>query len=82
MAPHRNAGKAECQAGRDVGQGHVRALAAGVAIGDQPDAVPARDLLAREIEHMAKQAADRRAKHVQDVERAGYRHAQIRSMRE
>ncbi len=37
-------------------------------VGDQADAVSARDLLAGQVEHMAKQAADRRAEHVQDVQ--------------
>ena len=42
--------------------------AAGAPVGDDADAVAARHLLARQIEHVAEQAADRRAKHVQNVQ--------------
>ena len=54
--------------GSSARKAFVRARAAG-AVRDQPDAVAARDLLRGQIEHMAEQAADRRAKHVQNVQR-------------
>ncbi len=46
----------------------IGARAAGALIGDQADAVSARDLFVREVEHMAEQAADRRAKDMQDIQ--------------
>ena len=53
--------------GSSLSQDILGAGAAGVRIGDQADPMPARDLFVGEVEHMAEQAADRRAKHVQDV---------------
>ena len=63
-----NSGEAEGERWLELAQRVVGARAAGAEIGDQPDPVSARDLLAGQIEHMAKQAADRRAEHVQDVQ--------------
>ncbi len=63
-----NAGEAERERRLELSQDLVGARAAGAAVGDQADPVPARDLLVRQVEHMAEQAADRRAKDVQDVQ--------------
>ena len=65
---HRDAAEAERERGLDQPQRVIGARPAGAQIGDQSDPVAARDLLAAEIEHMAKQAADRRAEHVQDIQ--------------
>ena len=46
----------------------IGALAAGAECGNQADAVAARDLRLGQIEHMAEQAADRRAQDVQNVQ--------------
>ena len=69
LAVHGDARKPERQRRLELPQRLLGAGAAGHAVGDdQPDIMAARDLLAREIEHMAEQAADRRTEHVQDVE--------------
>ena len=52
-----------CQTGFGV-------FAPGRRIGHEPDPVPARNLPAREVEHMAKQPADRRTHHMQNPERS------------
>jgi hypothetical protein len=68
MAAHRHAREPERQRRRELAQHRFGARAAGVAVGDQPDAVSARDLLFGEIEHMAEQSADRSAEHVEDIQ--------------
>jgi hypothetical protein len=57
------------QTGRQFVENGVGAWSAGAAVGNQSDAVAARGLLAGEIDDMAEQPADGRAKHVQDVQR-------------
>ena len=69
MAAHRHAGKPERQPRCELGKLLLGALAAGAPVGDQADAVAARDLLARKIEHVAEQAADRGAEYVENVQR-------------
>jgi hypothetical protein len=49
-----------------------RAAAAGR--GQDSDPMAARDLTLRKVEHVPKQAADRRAQHVKDLERGCGRH--------
>jgi hypothetical protein len=44
-------------------------LPAGQRVRDNPNRVTARDLLAGEVLHVAKQTADRRAEHMQDAQR-------------
>jgi hypothetical protein len=44
-------------------------FAPGRRIGHELDPVPARNLPTREVEHMAKQPADRRAHHMQNPQR-------------
>ena len=68
IAPHRHAREAKRELRRQFPENLVGARAAGAAIGDQADAVAARGLFAGQIDHMAEQAADRRAKDVQDVQ--------------
>ena len=67
-----NAGEAERERRRKLGERRVGALAAARRIGDDADLVAARRLAAREVADMPEQSADRRAQHVQDVE--GVRH--------
>jgi hypothetical protein len=45
-------------------------FAPGRRIGREPDPVPARNLPTREVEHMAKQPADRRTHYMQNPERS------------
>ena len=54
-------------------EGRCGAFAAGRGIGHDADLVPARRLAAREIEHVAEQAADRRPQDVEDLEGAIHR---------
>ena len=68
VAAHRNAREAERERRLERSQRVFGARRRRCAVGDQADAVAARDLLARQIEHMAKQAADRRAEHMQDIQ--------------
>ena len=68
VAAHRDAGEAKRERRLEQTQRVVGARAASARVGNQPDPVPTRGLLAREIEHMAKQTADRRTKHVQDIQ--------------
>ena len=56
-------------AGASLAELLLGALAAGAPVGDQADAMTARDLLARQIEHVAEQAADRGAEYVENVQR-------------
>jgi hypothetical protein len=72
--PHRQALKAEREPRREFGQDLFGARPAGRAIGDEADAVAARDLAAGEIEDMAEQTADRRAENVDDVQGSHRRH--------
>ena len=60
--------KPERQPRCELGKLLLGALAAGAPVGDQADAVTARDLLARKIEHVAEQAADRGAEYVENVQ--------------
>ena len=69
VAAHRHARKPERQLRCELGKLLLGARAAGAPVGDQADAVAARDLLARKIEHVAEQAADRRAEYVENVQR-------------
>jgi hypothetical protein len=66
---HRNPGEAERKRGLKFPKRFRGARTAGVAVCDQPDPMPAGDLLPGKVEDVAIQASDRRAKHVQDVQR-------------
>ena len=68
MAAHRNAGKAERERWLERLERLFGAFAAGIAVGNQADAMAARGLFARQVDDVAKQAADRRAKDMQDVQ--------------
>jgi hypothetical protein len=68
VAAHGKAADAECKRWREFSQNIVSARTAGITVGDQPNAVSACDLFPRQIEHMAEQAADWRAKDVQNVQ--------------
>ena len=54
---------------RKRGQRALRPRAAGERIRDDAHLMPARGLLACEVEHMAKKAADRRPQHVDNPQR-------------
>ena len=69
VAAHGNAGQAEGERWSKLFQRRFAARSAGVAVGDQTDVVAARDLLAGKVEHVPEEAADRRAKYVQDAQR-------------
>ncbi len=69
FARYREALIAKRKAGRELAQHRIGARAAGGAVHDQTDAVTARRLAADQIGHMTKQAAERRAKDMQDIER-------------
>jgi hypothetical protein len=68
MARERMFGNTKRQIMREPGQHVIRAGAAGTAVGDQPNMMPAGGLAARKIDHMPEQPADRRAKNMQDVQ--------------
>jgi hypothetical protein len=70
MAAHWKAAKTERKRWLDIFQRFVGARAAGKAVGNHADPVSARDLLVREVEYMAEQAANRRSKHMQNIERS------------
>ena len=69
VTAHRNAGDAERKVRPQGRQGCLGALAAGIAVCDQPNPMAARGLLAGKIENVAEQSADGRAKDMQDVQR-------------
>src|SRR5438128_323581 len=69
FAPDCNAMYAELHAGCDVGQRLIGALAAGEAVGDDPDLMAAVGLAVGEIEDVTKNAAHGRAHRVQDTKR-------------
>ncbi len=70
---------AEREARRDLGKRRVGALAAGQAVGDDPDLMAAVGLAVGEIDDVAENAAHRRAHRVQDSERSIWRgHGQNR----
>ena len=60
---------AELQPRRELGQRLVRALAAGEAVGENPDMMAAIDLAVGEVEDVPEDAADGRAYGVQDAKR-------------
>ena len=60
---------AELEARRDFRQRLLGAFAAGEAVGDDADMMAAIGLAVGEIEDMAEDAADRRARRVQDTKR-------------
>ena len=66
----RQAAEAERKMRRERGQRALRARAAGERIRDDAHLMPARGLLACEVEHMAKEAADRRSQHVDNPQGA------------
>jgi hypothetical protein len=66
---HRNPGEAERKRGLKFPKRFRGARTASVAVCDQPDPMPTGDLFAGKVDDVAIQASDRRAKHVQDVQR-------------
>jgi hypothetical protein len=60
---------AESKARGDFGKRRVGALAAGEAVGDDPDLVAAVGLAVGEVEDVTEDSADRRAHCVQDAKR-------------
>ena len=69
LAANRRAVNAELEPGSDFRQRLLGAFAAGEAVGDDADVMAAIGLAVGEIEDMAKNAADRRARGVQDAKR-------------
>ncbi len=69
VAAHRKSADAERERGRKFTENLISARAAGVAVRYQSDTVATGDLLAREVEDVTEQAANRRTKDVQDVQR-------------
>src|SRR5271167_1674258 len=69
LAADRNPVHPERQTRRDFGKRLVGALAAGQAVGDNADLVPALGLSVGEIEDMTKNAADRRTHGMQNAKR-------------
>ena len=69
LAANRRAVNAELEPGGDFRQRLLGAIAAGQAVGDDADMVAAFGLAVGEIEDVAKDAADRRARCVQDPKR-------------
>src|SRR3984957_5312203 len=65
---------AELEAGRDLLQRRLGALAAGQAVGDDDDMVAAVGLSVGEVQDVTKDSADRRAHRVQDTKRLIRRH--------
>ena len=63
---------AELEARRDFRQRLLGAFAAGQAVGDDADMVAAVGLAVGEIEDMAEDAADGRARRVQDAKRLAF----------
>ena len=75
VAAHRHAGEAEREVRGERREGRCGAFATGRGIGHDADLVAARRLTAREIEHVAEQAADRRPQDVENLEGAVRSHA-------
>ena len=69
LAANGRAVNAELEARRDFRQRLLGAFAAGEAVGDDADMMAAIGLAVGEIEDMAEDAADRRARGVQDAKR-------------
>src|SRR5437868_9068723 len=69
LAVNGDAMNAELETGREFGQCLVGALAAGEAVGDNPDMVAAIGLSMSKVEDVTENPADRRAYRVQDAER-------------
>ncbi len=69
LAADRRAVNAELEARRDFRQCLLGPFAAGEAVGDDADVMAAIGLAVGEIEDMAENAADRRARRVQDPKR-------------
>ena len=59
----------ELEAGPDLRQGFLGALAAGERIRDDPDMMSAVDLAVGEVKNVAEDSANRRAHNVQDTKR-------------
>jgi hypothetical protein len=68
LARHGHRTHAECKLRQQRGNCGRRAGVAGQVVEDESDFVPARDLALHQIEHMTKQAAERGAEDVENVE--------------
>jgi hypothetical protein len=71
---HRYADQTERQIGGEGAKFDVRDRARRRFRNDDTDPMPARRLTLRQIEHVAKRATQRRAKHVEDIQRRWIRH--------
>ena len=80
FAVNGNSIDAELQSRRNLRKRFIRALAAGEAVGQNPDIMTAIDLTVGEIENVPEDATDRRADSVQDAKRpVGWRRHDRRS---
>jgi hypothetical protein len=70
VAPDRRHGDAERRAAGNAGDRGAHARLVAALVEEQPDLMPARGLFHAEVDDMAKQAAERRAKHMNDTQRA------------
>ena len=70
LAAHRNPAQSECEHRRERRQCRFSLSPAQRGISNHADAVAARGLSAREIDHMAKKPADRRAQDMKDFQAA------------
>jgi hypothetical protein len=77
MAPHRKACKAKRQRRRQLAQSLFSPRSACRAVGNQADAMPARNLFTGQVENVTKKAADRGAKYMQDIQRRHRRDSRI-----
>jgi hypothetical protein len=64
---------AESELRRKLSKRRVRVRTAGQGVGNEPNAMPEIGLPARNIEHMPKKTANRRAQDVQDFQRSDRR---------
>ena len=81
LAANRNAMNAELETRRDLRQRLVGAFAAGEAVGDDADVMAAVGLAVGEIEDMTEDAADGRARRVQDTKRLAFDHRHDQNQR-
>ena len=81
LAVNRDAMNAELEPRRNFRQRLLGAFAAGEAVGDDADVMAAVGLAVGEIQDMAENAADRRARRVQDPKRLAFHHGHDQNQR-
>jgi hypothetical protein len=81
LAANGNAMYAEFETRRDFRQRLFGAFAAGEAVGDDADVMAALGLAVGEVQDMAEDAADGRARRVQDTERLAFDHRHDQNQR-